>query len=376
MSATQSPPQPLSAGLHVLHLEDSATDHTLVCRAIRREFPDCEVDRVDNLVEFEAHACDPRYSVILADYRLPGFTALQAWGSLRAYPNNPPFILVSGAIGEAAAVEAIHMGMADYVSKSELDKLGRIIRRALEVHAAHAARTRAALELQLSEARLAAFAEHLQSAIETERASIAREIHDDIGGSLAAVRLDLAWITRHTRDAGLLAHASAAQDMVQHALGASQRIMMDLHPSILDQGLGAAVQWLASGFERRTGTPVQLRCSMDESHPLDKAIQLTAYRTAQESLTNVSKYAQCSRVRVELSDARGVLTLEVHDDGRGIETSDFEKPAAFGLRGLQERARVVGGWLDISSQPGCGTAIILSVPLAGTSPQNEAEFAT
>jgi len=119
-----------------------------------------------------------------------------------------------------------------------------------------------------------------------------------------------------------------------------------------------------------------LRCSMDESHPLDKAIQLTAYRTAQESLTNVSKYAQCSRVRVELSDARGVLTLEVHDDGRGIETSDFEKPAAFGLRGLQERARVVGGWLDISSQPGCGTAIILSVPLAGTSPQNEAEFAT
>ena len=88
-----------------------------------------------------------------------------------------------------------------------------------------------------------------------------------------------------------------------------------------------------------------------------------AYRTAQEALTNIVKHAQPTKVDMELSDREGVLTLEVADNGRGMDATVRDKPKAFGLKGLQERARTVGGWLDISSRPGQGTSVILSIPL-------------
>ena len=186
--------------------------------------------------------------------------------------------------------------------------------------------------------------------------------HDDIGGALTAVRFDVAWIGRHSTDPALQQHAASAAEMLQHAIGASQRIMMNLRPPVLEQGLVAAVQWLAAGFERRTGVPARVVSSSDTLHtPAD--VQLVAYRTAQEALTNISKYAQARQVDIDLSDREGVLTLEVSDDGRGIAPRMLEKPKAFGLRGLQERARTVGGWLDISSRPGQGTSVILSIPL-------------
>ncbi|MEK9803743.1 MAG: ATP-binding protein, partial [Curvibacter sp.] len=150
--------------------------------------------------------------------------------------------------------------------------------------------------------------------------------------------------------------------MLQHAVGASQRIMMNLRPAILDQGLQAAVEWLAGEFERRTGIRTQVRAALRQPG-LSKTVQLTAYRTAQEALTNISKHARCSDVRIELSDAEGVLTLEIADNGQGIGTEERHKPKAFGLKGLQERARTANGWLDISSRAGAGTSITLSIPL-------------
>jgi signal transduction histidine kinase len=124
----------------------------------------------------------------------------------------------------------------------------------------------------------------------------------------------------------------------------------------------AAVQWLAEDFERRTGVPTQVRTS-SQTIEVPNAVQLVAYRTAQEALTNISKYANSSQVRIDLSDSEGVLTLEVSDNGQGLEPAALDKPKAFGLKGLQERALTVNGWLDISGSPGHGTSVILSVPL-------------
>lgn len=348
--------------LRILHLEDSELDHELVKLALKRSEEDCRLQRVESLEEFARSVQTSEFDVILADYRLPGFTALDAWNVLQHQALRPPFILLSGAIGEPAAVAAIKTGISDYLAKDDLGKLSQVIRRAMEVHHIRLAKEAADHELALSEKRLADFAEHLQMTIEQERASIAREIHDDIGGSLAAVRFDLSWIGRHSADPSTLGHVKAATEMLQHALDASQRIMMNLRPAILDQGLVAAVQWLAAGFTKRTGIETKVHAS-PEKGALSKAIQLVAYRTAQEALTNISKYAQCSRVVIDLSDAEGVLTLEVKDNGPGISAAELGKPKAFGLRGLQERAKTVGGWLDISSKQGSGTSIILSVPL-------------
>jgi signal transduction histidine kinase len=348
--------------LRILHLEDSPLDHGLVKHALAKAGLAFSIERVESLEAFLKLTRSQRYDVILADYRLPGFTALDAWSLLEREGHPPPFILISGAIGEAAAVGAIKMGMSDYLLKDDLGKLGHVVRRALDVREIRIAKELAYTELAASEKRLAEFSEHLQTTIEQERAAIAREVHDDIGGALAAMKLDLAWIARHSTDPAVASHLQAAGDMLQHALGASQRIMMNLRPAILDQGLAPAVQWLASGFERRTGIKTTFHAT-DPQQEISKAVQLTAYRTAQEALTNISKHARCSTVLVDLTDANGVLTLEVTDNGQGIAADELGKPKSFGIKGLQERARAVGGWLDVSTGLGTGTSIILSVPL-------------
>ncbi len=349
--------------IRILHLEDSALDHELVRLALLKSGECYELERVETLDEFARLVQTFSFDVILADYRLPGFTALDAWQVLQQQvPHPPPFILLSGAIGEPAAVSAIKMGMSDYLAKDDLSKLAQIIRRSLEVHTIRRAKEVADMELALSERRLADFAEHLQMTIEQERAATAREIHDDIGGSLAAVKFDLSWLSRHSEDPQTLGHITAATEMLQHALEASQRIMMNLRPAILDQGLVAAIQWLALGFSKRTGIETTVHAS-PEKGTLPKAIQLVAYRTAQEALTNISKYADCDQVTIDLSDAENVLTLEVKDNGRGISLEELNKPKSFGIRGLRERAKTVGGWLDVSTRLNAGTAIILSVPL-------------
>jgi signal transduction histidine kinase len=348
--------------LRILHLEDSAVDHELVKLALLKSGEHCELEHVETLEDFKQRLQTCAFDVILADYRLAGFTALDAWNALQQQEHRPPFILLSGAIGEPAAVSAIKMGMSDYLAKDDLSKLAQIIRRALEVHSIRRAKEMADIELALSERRLADFAEHLQTTIEHERAATAREIHDDIGGSLAAVKFDLSWIGRHTNDPLTQGHVTAATEMLQHALEASQRIMMNLRPAILDQGLVAAVQWLAADFTKRTGIETTVH-ALPERGSLSKAIKLVAYRTAQEALTNISKYADCDRVTIDLSDAENVLTLEVKDNGKGISPMELNKPKSFGIRGLQERAKTVGGWLDVSTHHDTGTSIILSVPL-------------
>ena len=353
----------LHGSIRILHLEDSSVDHELVQRALRRSDLDFSIERVETLDDFGAMVRAKEFDAVVADYRLRGFTAIDAWNSLKDLAQFPPFVLLSGAIGESAAVAAIKLGMSDYLQKDDVAKLAHVIQRAIELQKTRLAKDHADAELALSERRLADFAEHLQATIEQERASIAREIHDDIGGSLAAVKLDLAWIGRHLSDPQTLGHVNAAAEMLQHALGASQRIMMNLRPAILDQGLVAALDWLASGFERRTGIKTAFRSTATDQE-LSKEVQLAAYRTAQEAMTNIAKHARCDQVTIDLTDTKDVLTLEISDNGQGFSQSQQSEPKVFGLKGLHERAKSVGGWLDVSTSEGRGTSIILSVPLA------------
>ncbi|MBL8386728.1 MAG: response regulator [Hydrogenophaga sp.] len=368
------PENPLNRPVRILHLEDSRVDHALVKFALQRSGLQHDILLVDTLDDFGREVTSGRYDIVLADYHLPGFSGLDAWDRMVELRVDLPFVILSGAIGEAAAVEAIHRGVSDYVLKDNISRVAHVIERAIEVSETRRAKARADADLAESRRRLAELAEHLQTSIEQERADIAREIHDDIGGSLAAVKLDLAWIARRPAlDPDVRQHMDTALEMLQHALGASQRIMMNLRPPILDQGLVAAVQWLGGGFEKRTGVRVSVRRSADQID-VPRPVQLVAYRCAQEALTNVSKHApQATQVDIDLSDREGVLTLEVSDNGQGLSAEALRKAKSFGLLGLQERAAKVGGWLDISSSAR-GTSVILSVPLDGvtaTEPETE-----
>ncbi len=363
MIASKSQSNPTDKPLNILHLEDSDADHLLLARALRSSGIVATLTRADDRASFLALMGTHTFDLVLMDFRLPGFTALQAWDALAQWPLPPPCVLVSGAIGEAAAVAAIQTGFSDYLHKNDLQAIGQVVTRALKLHQLQQARAQAARDLQASEQRITQLAHHLQTSLEQERADISREIHDDIGGSLAALRLDVAWIERHAQNPALRERAASAQDVIAHALAATQRIMQNTRPAILDQGLGPSVQWLTQAHTRRTGQPVQLQCQLDTEHALHDAVRLTAYRIVQEALTNISKHAPQAHVRVHLSDAGKALTVEVTDNGPGFDMQQLRTTAGFGLKGLGERAKNIGGWLDISSQPGQGTSLTLTAPL-------------
>jgi len=351
----------------ILHLEDSLADHELVGHILGRSGWHFKLFHVDTLESFEMALRGGGIDLVLADYHLAGFSGLDAWEWMRTEQIDLPFVLVSGAIGEAVVADAMVRGVSDYVDKNRLNRLPMVVQRALEHHRIKLERESTALELAASKQRLAELTEHLQISIDRERADIAREIHDDIGGSLAAIRLDLAWLGRRAADDETRGHVEAAQSMVAHALGASQRIMRNLRPAVLDQGLIAAIEWLVQSFSERTGIRTSLRHAGDMPQ-LTREVEMVAYRTAQEALTNIAKHAGATEVRLELSDLEGFLTLEVSDNGQGASAEALAKAQAFGLLGLRERAQTVGGWLDVVNPgPGQGMTLILSVPLSHTS---------
>lgn len=346
--------------LRILHVEDSELDHQLILAQLRRAGLEVECQRVDTLSEFSQALSEP-WDAIVSDYNLPGFSGLAVLDLLKSSRRVIPFILVSGEIGEDTAVAAMRTGASDYLLKNNLARLAPALLHAIEASETQRARLEADRELLKSKQRLHELAGHLQTSVEMERAAIAREIHDDVGGSLTALKFDLAWMARHAEDEALRQRVQSALETVSNAIEASQRIMHNLRPAILEQGLVAAVQWMSMRFERRTGIQTKVRTSQEQIQ-LPAGVPLVAYRTAQEALTNVSKHANATRVDIELSVDSGVLTLEVSDNGSGLSPGALAKARSFGIRGLHERAATVGGWVDLSSSPR-GTSLILSVPL-------------
>ncbi len=354
-------PPVANRSLCLLHLEDSVADHELAMAYLQRAGHRLDVTRVDTEADFRRALGERHWDLVLSDFNLPGFDGLQAQAILQDSGLDIPFILISGAIGEDTAVAAMRNGASDYLLKNNLARLVPAVEHAIAAGRERHARQRADRELAASRQRLRELAQHLQTSIEMERAAIAREIHDDVGGSLTALRFDLAWIGRHVDAPAVQQRLLTALETVAHAIESSQRIMHNLRPAILDQGLAPALQWMAKGFEKRTNVPCQFRTS-HEAMQLPAGVPLVAYRFAQEALTNVSKHAGASRVSIDLSLTRGVLSLEVSDNGRGLSDADLAKARSFGLRGLHERASTVGGWVDVSSG-GSGTVLLLSVPV-------------
>jgi signal transduction histidine kinase len=346
--------------LRVLHLEDSEVDHELALAYLSVGGREVQTLRVETEDGFRA-ALEEDWDAILSDYNLPGFSGLAALEILKASGRLLPFIIVSGEIGEDTAVQAMRNGASDYLLKSNLACLSPALEVAIEANETRRARVAADRELAASRRQLSELAQHLQTSVERERAAIAREIHDDVGGALTALNFELAWIARHAQAPAMQQKVQSAIEMTAHAIEASQRVMHNLRPAILEQGLVPALQWMAQRFEKRTAIECGFRTS-DENLELPGGVSLVAYRAVQEALTNVSKHAQASKVAIDLSLARGVLSVEVSDNGRGLTPDDLAKAKSFGIRGLRERADTVGGWVDLASDAG-GTTLILSVPI-------------
>lgn len=222
--------------------------------------------------------------------------------------------------------------------------------------------------LRQSQAELRELSAEVLQAREDEKTHIARELHDELGQQLTALKMDLAWArerlpAEHPELAQKLARMNATLDST---VNATRRISADLRPLMLDDlGLAEAAEWLVEDFGQRSGISCTLALEDTESlAALAKPAATALYRVLQESLTNVARHAGAQSVRIRLDARHGEALLSVEDDGRGIEDADRRKPRSFGLKGLRERAHYLGGTADVGRMPQGGTRVLVRIPLA------------
>jgi two-component system sensor histidine kinase UhpB len=232
-------------------------------------------------------------------------------------------------------------------------------------------------EARRSRARLAELTEHIEQVKEQERTRIAREIHDDLGGNLTAIKMALAMLAgRLPDDPALLEKADYLDHLVDRTIEAVHRISLDLRPSTLDLGIVAALEWQAREFEKQYGIACIFR-SAERDIDLAPDHASALFRIFQEALTNIAKHAGATRVTVNLRRQRirrqTNLILSICDNGRGITASDRLKPHSFGLRGMSERASALGGTLTLSTAPGGGTMVSVKIRLAAPAPARNTE---
>ena len=204
-------------------------------------------------------------------------------------------------------------------------------------------------------------AERIDRAREEERLALSRELHDDIGGTLTALKLRLVGIQKRSAPSRFTAEVQEMAALVDTALAATERLIRALRPGILDQGVVAALQWETAEFTRRSGLQCRFTCSR-AAIDMPKAQSLALYRICQEALTNVAKHAAARSVEVHLFRDTDAITLEITDDGRGFDPAAIEG-GRFGVVGMRERAKAYGGWVDINSAVSRGTTVMVSMPL-------------
>jgi PAS domain S-box-containing protein len=477
--------------LALIVIEDSVDDFDLLVARLARQ-RQVDARRVETPEALEQALGERAWDAVISDHRLPRFTSLDALALVRARDPELPFLIVSGAIGEEVAVEAMRGGADDYLMKDKLGRLEPALARALEraaarrrqraaehalvesetrfraltanlpgmvfqlesaarrfsllyvsegsrrlfgvapealvadparilaampppdAHSLQRALRRAAARghdlhwtgrvsatgelrwvevaaqarhqdpdrtvwdgivadvtpqkeaegaLRASREELRTLATHLTRVREQEREAIAREIHDDVGSTLTAIKFELAFLRGSLKAeeqvAGPLARVG---QLLDSAILSSTRIMHDLRPGILDEGVVAALEWQARSFEQRMRIDCHFASSHDEI-PLAPDQAIAVFRICQEALNNVAKYAGAASVDIRVRAAAGRLSMDIADDGKGVDAADLNRPDRFGLRGMRERAHSLGGTVDIRGTPGTGTIVSLALPL-------------
>lgn len=490
--------------LRALLVEDSPDDAELILYELAAAGFAVESVRTDTAAETEAALAEREWDVVLSDYNLPDFSAPEALELLQASKQDIPFIIVSGCVGDEAAVAMMRAGAEDFVIKGSMVRLGPAVRRAL-IEAQTRRRYREAQdELSRNEAQLRALAAnipgmifqlqlddgqlrftyvsegiqallgvspaalqenadslldlivdedrtayhvaldisatrlgtldwqgrvelapaaplkwiavkagprmqdgvviwdgiatditaaklaeqrirkseeefrrlstHVETVKEQERARIAREIHDDLGGTLTAIKIDLMSLGNRlsSRSGTLKEKISSVDRLVDVAIQSSVRIAADLRPGALDCGIIAAVQWQARDFESRTGIRCMVHTELEDVS-LGAEPSVAIFRIFQEALTNIAKHAHATAVDIDLEQNAHWLTMRVRDNGHGIADTDRHKPASFGIRSMLERCRDLGGEVEITSASSGGTLVSLKVPLAAPHAEPELE---
>lgn len=217
-------------------------------------------------------------------------------------------------------------------------------------------------EIRQSRRQLSALAAHIEEVKEQERRRIERDLHDDLGGNLTALKMMLHHVWKSLPpDPYLAGRYTYFENLLNLSIASIHRISADLRPGILDAGLVAALEWLASEFEVQTGIACEFRCK-DLDIALDPTLATTLFRIAQEACNNIRKHAKASGVEIQLHDDGSELLLEIIDNGCGISDEQRDNPQSFGLRSMEERVATIGGDFRITARTGKGTVVSIRAP--------------
>lgn len=224
--------------------------------------------------------------------------------------------------------------------------------------------------LHRSREQLRRLSARLQAVREEERTYMAREIHDQLGGAMTGLKMDVAALRRNLQTT-LLEKTDAISGLIDDTIQTVRRIATELRPAILDDfGLVAAIEWQLQEFQSRAN----IRCNLSTDAtdiPLDPERSTAVFRVFQETLTNVARHANATQVDVHLQELTGQLILRVHDNGRGISAEEISGSKSLGLVGMQERIHLLSGELDIQGAPGQGTTILVKIPLGNVKPDQD-----
>lgn len=355
--------------LRALIVEDSEDDAVLIQRELRLGDFALEHRRVDTPEAMGTALEEGGWEVVLSDYAMPRFNGLDALKMLLESGLDIPFIVISGAIGEEAAADLMRAGAHDCVLKGHLARLCPAITRELKDVCARTERRVA----QESAARLLEenrrMMRALFSAQEEERRRLARDLHDELGQSLTAIKLEAASIDLAQEGSIAEIHASAQsiQSATDRIFGIVRSRLKNLPPQTLyTLGLMSALRELTTLWQRRARMPCVLTVDGPISG-LDDVAKLTVYRIVQECLTNIAKHAHAKTVEVSLTrrwaGAEGVdgLELVVADDGVGMGNAGTD---GIGLVGIRERAQMLDGEMYLDQSAASGTRVVVRLPLS------------
>ncbi|MGL6111935.1 MAG: PAS domain-containing sensor histidine kinase [Rubrivivax sp.] len=218
-------------------------------------------------------------------------------------------------------------------------------------------------DLERSRRELRQLSASMVNAREDERRRIARELHDELGQRLTALKMELSSLDTHSPSKAREGRIAAMLEMVDETVASVRRIATELRPLMLDDlGLNAAIEWLAHGWAARMGIKVKLQLGRNDPD-IDDAATIALYRMVQEALTNIARHALASEVRVQVRQSGGVLTLTVQDNGTGFGEASMYREGSHGLMGIRERAYMLGGSLEIGNARGGGGRVTVRLPL-------------
>ncbi len=352
--------------LRVLIIEDSENDVLFLLRTLRKGGYE-PLFRCVQVEEAMRQALqDEQWDVILSDHDMPQFSAPAALKVLGESGLELPFFIVSGAIGEEMAVAAMKAGAHDFINKGNLGRLIPAIERGLKDAENRRERRRAEQELQVRYRDIQNLSGRILHAYEEERTRLSRELHDEIGQALSVVSMDLQYLRLKLPpvDPSFQEKLAAGIKLLGQTLDNVRCLIVALRPPSLDKmGLVEVVRDMAEELTSRTGMDIHVK-ETGFSRRLPSYIETGLYRCVQEALTNTVRHAGATSVSIELHRLSHTVQVLIKDNGQGFDLEVVQKEGnGFGLVGMQERVKLMGGSLEILAEAGLGVRVSITIPL-------------